>query len=106
VGKGASRNNSGGWGRGKIAPFDVVVQQPLGFRGNLVAVDNGFEVGTFQAVRELGRLLMGGATRQVGLVRFLGVGRGFRVRAGFGVFVGVSFGLVPFQFGGFRVQEI
>ncbi len=42
---------------GAIAPLDVVVQQPLGFRGNLVAFDNGFEVGTLQAVRELDALL-------------------------------------------------
>ncbi len=31
---------------GAVATLDVVVQLPLGFRGNLVAVDDGFEVGT------------------------------------------------------------
>jgi hypothetical protein len=53
---------------GAIAPFDVIVQLPLGFRGNFVAIHDGFEVRTLQANREFSRLFVGWTTGQVGLI--------------------------------------
>ncbi len=91
---------------GAIARFDVVVELPLGFRGNFVAINDGFEVRTLQAIPEFSRLLVSWTTCQVRLGRLLGIGRGFRVRACVGVFIGGVFGLVPFLFVGFRVREI
>jgi hypothetical protein len=56
-----------------VAAFDVVVQLALGLGGYFVAVDDGFKVRPFQAIRELGGLLVVRSTGQVRLVRF-GVG--------------------------------
>ena len=91
---------------GAVAPLDVVVQLTLGFRGNLVAVDDGVEVGTLQATRDPSRLLVGWAARQVGLIGFLGIGRGVRVIACLGVFVGGGLGLIPFLLCGFGFRDI
>jgi hypothetical protein len=45
----------------------------LGRRGNLVAVDRGFQIGSLEAGRKFGRLFVAGAMRQVGSGRVLGL---------------------------------
>ncbi len=91
---------------GAVVPFNVVVQLPLCFRGNLVSIDDSIEVGTLQATRDPSRLLVGWAARQVGLIGFLGIGRGVRVIACLGVFVGGGLGLIPFLLCGFGFRDI
>ena len=80
-----------------VAALDVVVQLALGLGSYFIAVDYGVKVRAFEAIRELGGLLVLRSTDQVRFVRFgvgfVGVWGGV---SSLWIFVGLSLGLIPF----------
>jgi hypothetical protein len=46
-----------------VAAFDIIVELALRLRYNLVAIDDGLQVGSFKIGGEFGRLFVAGAAR-------------------------------------------
>jgi hypothetical protein len=84
---------------GTVATLDVVIEMALSFPGDLVAVDYSLKIRALEAFRELSRLLMLGATGEVGigfgLVLIVQLKGGF---ASFGFNFFTFLGLIPFLF--------
>ncbi len=86
-----------------VSAFDVVIELTLRLRCNFVAIDDSFEVGSFEAIRKFGGLFMVGTAGEMGVLAIFIFIMRFRVRLAIFIFVCFVLCLVSFLFRDFRL---